>query len=168
MSDAPGTAADELVDLVLEEPGWGEALPGLDRIAETAARTGLAEAGADPALWQISLLACSDDRIAALNAAFRGREGPTDVLSFPAFAPPLPTPPAGARTHLGDVALALATTRRDAEMSGRPLKDHATHLIIHACLHLLGHDHDTESAADIMEGIEIRALARLGIADPYG
>ncbi len=168
MSETAAAEADPLLELVIEEPAWEAALPGLEALAETAAALALAEAGADPARWQISLLACSDARIAVLNAAFRARAEPTDVLSFPAFAHPLPDPGPGPRTHLGDLALALETTRRDAEMSGRDLKDHAIHLIIHGCLHLLGHDHDTEAAAGMMEGIEIRALGRLGIADPYG
>jgi probable rRNA maturation factor len=157
---------EPLVEIVLEEPAWEAALPDLAAVAETAARLAIEATGRDPADWQVSLLACSDDRIAALNAAFRGRRGPTDVLSWPAFAGP-PREAPRPRTHLGDVAVALGTTRKDAAEANLPLKDHAIHLILHGCLHLLGHDHGTEEEAGMMEDLERRALARIGLGDPY-
>jgi len=166
-----------LVDLVVEELGWCEALPGLDAVAESAARLALEAAGLDPAGWTLCLLACDDARIAVLNREFRGKAGPTNVLSWPAFdlAPPSPgaRPPAPARgpdsapQPLGDVAIALQTTCREAAEAAIPLKDHAIHLILHGCLHLLGFDHETEADAVTMEGIETRALAHMGVADPY-
>ena len=169
-SDLPGAAPEEeeapLVELALEEPGWTEALPDLEALASAAVRLALEAAGLDPADWSVAVLACSDTRIAGLNAAFRERAQPTNVLSWPAFAPPLPPAPAP-RTHLGDIAIALGTVSREAHSAGIPLKDHATHLILHGCLHLIGYDHDTDSAADMMEGLERRALARIGIPDPY-
>ncbi len=159
-------AVEPLAELILEDPAWGRALPDLAEIAERAAALAIAETGRDPGEWQVAVLACSDARIAELNARFRGREGATDVLSFPAFER-VPER-AGPRTPLGDLAIALGPTREHAEAHAIPLKDHVLHLILHGCLHLLGYDHETEADAAVMEGAETRALARLGIPDPYG
>ena len=167
------TAGEPVVEVIVEAAEWEAALPDLAGAAEAAARAALAAAGVGAAGRAIAVLACDDERIAELNAGFRGRARPTNVLSWPAFplAPPgpglpPPAPPAGAE-HLGDVALALQTATREAEERGISLKSHATHLILHACLHLLGYDHEREEDAVLMEGIETRALRRLGIADPY-
>ncbi|MEM8790108.1 MAG: rRNA maturation RNase YbeY [Pseudomonadota bacterium] len=137
----------------------------------------LAAQSLDPDDFEISLLACSDTRIAALNGAFRAKDTATNVLSWPAEAliPDRPgTHPAlprqtdtGGRTPLGDVAIALQTCEREARKHSIDLKNHATHLILHGCLHLLGFDHETDEDATVMEGIEIRALAQLGIGNPY-
>lgn len=169
--------SDGLVELVIEEPAWTEALPEIEALADTAARLALEAAGLDPTRWTLCLLACDDGRIAGLNRDFRARAAPTNVLSWPAFelAPEHPgarpaAPPqsaAGLRQSLGDVAIALQTTRREAGASATPLKDHVIHLILHGCLHLLGFDHEAEEDAETMEGIETRALARIGVADPY-
>ena len=166
-----------LVELVIEEPAWTEALPEIEALAGTAARLALEASGLDPARWSICVLACDDVRIAQLNGEFRGKAVPTNVLSWPAFelAPKrpggLPAPPpqgaAGQRRILGDVAIALQATRREAGECATPLKDHVIHLILHGCLHLLGFDHEAEEDAETMEGIETRALARIGVADPY-
>lgn len=160
MSDQP------LVDLVIEDPAWEEALPDLAELATAAAAEALDEAGQPAEGWQIALMACSDGRIAELNGSFRGKPQATDVLSWPAFDPLPPVAPAP-RTHLGDIAIAYETCIRDANSLGIGLKDHATHLILHGCLHLLGYDHLEPEEAETMEGMEIRALARLGFGDPY-
>jgi len=125
----------------------------------------------------ISVLACSDARIQELNTEFRDKPSPTNVLSWPAYdlAPAMPgemppIPPKHAfdgPNPLGDVAIALQTCVQEAEKGGIPLKNHVTHLILHGCLHLLGFDHQTEEDAVRMEGIESRALTRIGIPDPY-
>jgi len=169
--------SDGLVALVIEEPAWTEALPGIEALAETAARLALEAAGLDPERWTLCLLACDDARIADLNRDFRARAAPTNVLSWPAFelapvrpgAPPVQPPRAGSgqRQSLGDVAIALQITRDEANDNATPLKDHVIHLILHGCLHLLGFDHEAGEDAETMEGIETRALARLGVADPY-
>ena len=157
-----------IVDTVIEDPRWETALPGLAGTAETAARAALAAAGRRPEGWTLCLLACDDARIAGLNGQFRGRAAPTNVLSWPAFAalPPDPAPGA-APLHLGDLAIALETTQGEAISADLPLKDHALHLILHGCLHLLGYDHESEAEAVVMEGIETRVLTGLGLADPY-
>lgn len=177
----PAPAEDGLVDLIVEEPGWTEELPDLAALADAAARAALAEQGLDAASWTIGLLACDDGRIAALNRDFRGRDRATNVLSWPAFAlapgqpgarPPSPPESgpglqSGLRRPLGDVAIALQTTRREAAESATHLKDYAVHLMLHGCLHLLGFDHQTDEDAEMMEGIETRALARMGVTNPY-
>jgi len=166
-----------LIDLMVESDAWLDSLPSLEADAETAARLALEAAGLAAKGWEISLLACDDDRIAALNADFRGKPTPTNVLSWPAFdlAPDAPgeVPGKPKRTpgipsqSLGDVAIALQTVEREAAEQAIPLKDHVIHLILHGCLHLLGFDHETPEDAETMEGIETRALARIGVADPY-
>jgi len=99
-----------------------------------------------------------------LNAEWRGKDKPTNVLSFPAF--PLsvgdPLPPL-----LGDVVLAAETVAREAALEDKPLENHISHLVIHGLLHLLGHDHEIDAEAEAMEAIERAALARLAIPDPY-
>ncbi len=155
-----------LVEIVFEEPRWRSA--GLSRIAERAARAALAETGRDPEGFEISLLACDDARIAALNAAFRGRPAPTNVLSWPAATGPGAPPDAPGSVALGDAALAFETCAAEAEAAGVTLGDHAAHLVAHAVLHLLGHDHEETAEAEAMEALETKILARLGVANPYG
>lgn len=150
-------------DILVAAPEWQRLWPSAapDIAAALAAVHGhlaLAEGA------EIALNLTCDAEMARLNAHFRGKEGPTNVLSFP--APEMPA--AGAPRFLGDVALALETTEREAARDGRPLRNHALHLIVHGVLHLLGYDHDIDSAADIMEGHETAILARLALPDPYG
>ena len=161
------------LDIVIEDDRW-EKLP-LARIADTATRAALTAVGcAHP--YEIIVMACDDARIAALNAEFRGKPAPTNVLSWPAHdlaplmpgeTPPAPPPPDGFDDALGDIALAYETCIREAREQGKSVQHHLTHLILHATLHLLGYDHETEEDAQLMEAIETRALAELGIADPY-
>jgi probable rRNA maturation factor len=166
---------EPLVDCVIEEPRW-EVL-GLAPRAEAAARAALADRGLPAEGFVISVLGCDDSRIAALNAQFRSRGGPTNVLSWPSqdrrpaapgALPAAPTPgPADDPAELGDIAIAWGTCAREAEGQGKTLPDHVSHLIVHATLHLLGYDHVTPQDAALMEAAEIAALARLGISDPY-
>jgi probable rRNA maturation factor len=163
------------VDCIIEERRW-EALD-LPALAERAAGAAFAALGVTGEGFALAVLGCDDARIAALNGDFRGRARPTNVLSWPSeergsgvagVAPELPEPgPAEDAVELGDVALAYETCAREAEEAGRPLADHVTHLVIHAVLHLLGYDHGDEADARLMEGIEVRALALLGLPDPY-
>ncbi len=151
------------LDVLVEADGWsiiGDPEELAFRAVEAAfVASPLAPAGA----VEISLMLTDDAAVRDLNRAWRGKDSPTNVLSFP--APALDVP--GVRP-LGDIALALETVTREAEAEGKPLAEHATHLIVHGCLHLLGHDHDTIEAAQAMEAVEIDALARLGVANPYG
>ena len=148
------------VDLAVEDPAWA-AIPGLQALVERAAAAALAEAGIAPdEALELSCLFCDDDAIRALNAQWRGMDKPTNVLSFPTEGP-------GAEVMLGDIAVAWGTVAREAEAEGRRVEDHVAHLVIHGTLHLLGEDHEVESEAEAMEALETRAMARLGLADPY-
>ena len=157
------------LEVDLEEPwpaGDWEALAA--RAADAAAQ--VAPELANPRL-SASLLFTSDAEIHALNREWRQRDKATNVLSFPMlsrvelFALSEQGPP----ELLGDVALAYETCAREAAEKGIPLEDHAAHLIVHGLLHLAGHDHETTAAdADAMEALETKALALLGVADPYG
>ena len=144
------------------------------RLAEAAARAAIAES-AFPGLVQaarpveLSVVLTNDEEVRGLNAEWRGKDKPTNVLSFPqAEADELDsaaTP--GPELMLGDIVLARETCVREAEEKALPLPDHATHLLVHGTLHLLGYDHMDDETAEDMEAREIRALARLGLANPY-
>ena len=150
------------LDIIVEDPGWADAGPGLENRLKQAIEAGLASAAADGAV-EVSLLLTSDARQQALNAQHRHTDRPTNVLSFPQDA----APPPGTARHLGDITLACGTVAAEAARDGRPIADHAAHLAIHGLFHLLGYDHETEEDAAEMEALEASALARLGIADPY-
>jgi len=160
------------VEVIFEDTRWSEA--GLEALADRAAGAVLGHLGLDPGAWEVSLLACDDSRIAALNADFRGKPAATNVLSWPArdLAPGTPgapprAPEPGADPGLGDIAIAWETCAREATASGRPPADHVTHLIVHAVLHLLGYDHIRDCDATLMETTEIAILGKLGVPDPY-
>ena len=167
---------DPLVDTNIEDPRWEDF--GLGPLAEAAARATLADLGLEPAGFEISLLGCDDARIAALNADFRGKPMPTNVLSWPSedraaeADGAMPEPPEEGDPdfpeELGDIAIAWETCAREAAEAGRPMEAHVTHLIVHGTLHLLGFDHVRDADGDLMETAEVRILARMGISDPYG
>ncbi len=138
-------------------------------------RAVMAAAQAEPALsnprLSLSALFTSDAEVHALNREWRGRDKPTNVLSFPMLerGELLELAAEGPPVMLGDLALANATCAREAEEKGVSLEHHAAHLIVHGLLHLAGHDHvESDAQAEAMEAIEIAALAKLGIPDPYG
>ncbi len=117
-----------------------------------------------------SLLFTSDAEVHTLNREWRDRDKPTNVLSFPMLerAELLDLEAEGPPVMLGDLALAYETCAREAAEKGVPLDHHAAHLIVHGLLHLAGYDHETSPEdADHMEALEIKALAQMGIADPY-
>ncbi len=165
----------ELVDLVIEDDRWLDA--NLENLADQAVRAGLAELGLPDSGFTLCLMGCDDSRIAALNADFRGKATPTNVLSWPAedhlapkagHAPPMPEPgPEGDPTHLGDIAISYDTCMAEAAAAPKPMADHVRHLVLHGFLHLLGFDHIRDADATLMEAIEVRALARMGLCDPY-
>lgn len=120
---------------------------------------------------EVSVKFTGDNEVQALNAAYRNKDKPTNVLSFPMFEAELLADLAkadGGEILLGDVALAQGVCAAEATAKEVPVATHATHLIVHGTLHLLGYDHETSDAdADEMEGVEREALAALGIDDPY-
>ncbi|MPS68726.1 rRNA maturation RNase YbeY [Novosphingobium aerophilum] len=118
-----------------------------------------------------SLLFTSDEEVHVLNREWRAKDKPTNVLSFPMLerADLLALAPDGPPEMLGDLALAFETCAREAQEKGVPVEHHASHLIIHGLLHLAGHDHEiSDDDAEAMEALETKALALIGIADPYG
>ena len=118
-----------------------------------------------------SLLFTHDDEVHTLNREWRQRDKPTNVLSFPMLTREelLDLAPDGPPELLGDIALAHETCAREAAEKGIALDQHAAHLIVHGLLHLAGHDHvHSDKEAEAMEALEIAALAKLGIPDPYG
>lgn len=155
----------------IEDEAWPDAAPWYREIALRAAEQALAVAAVDEDEVEISALLCGDARIAALNAAFRGKEAATNVLSWPAhdLAPPAPgaPPPPPPDGELGDVALARETIEKEANAQQISVEAHFAHLFLHGVLHLLGYDHETDADATVMEGLESRAMAAMGFADPY-
>jgi len=143
------------IALIVEGEEWS-ALGDLDALSR---RAFAAAAKEEPAEGLVSRLLTDDAELQQLNRDFRGKDKPTDVLSFPAL--PMDRP------LLGDIAVAYGVSSRDAAVQGKALADHLAHLLIHGYLHLLGHDHETPAEAGVMEACEIRALASLGIANPY-
>jgi probable rRNA maturation factor len=111
----------------------------------------------------VSVLLGDDVTIAGMNKEFRGKEGSTNVLSFP---PAQPDPP-GPGAFLGDIALAAETIVEEAQFQGKAFDAHAAHLVVHGFLHLLGYDHQNETDANRMEARERAILRSVGIDDPY-
>lgn len=143
-------------------------------LARSAATAAIAESafpqlGQGDRVVELSVRLTSDDEVHALNAEWRGKDKPTNVLSFPMAEEDELEESAspGPELMLGDIILARGVCAAEATDKGLPLESHAAHLMVHGTLHLLGYDHlDDDSAAD-MEAREVRALARIGIADPY-
>jgi probable rRNA maturation factor len=140
------------ITLLVEDPKW-RTHRGL-----TARLTNAAEAARKAARLKggFTILLADDRKLRVLNHDFRGKDKPTNVLSFP-----------GADGYAGDIALAYGVTKKEAKAAGKTMADHATHLVVHGVLHLAGHDHERPKQARIMEGLEVKILGRLGISDPY-
>ena len=145
-----------------------------ERLIRGAAEAAIAEsafpqiAGAKRPI-ELSVRLTSDAEVQALNAAWRGKDKPTNVLSFPQLEPSQLGDIAGdgPELMLGDLVLAHGTCAREALKKAIPLEAHAAHLVVHGTLHLLGYDHGDDDSAEAMERREVRALARMGIPDPY-
>ncbi len=167
--------AIEVVAEAWDEESWPDGLT-LDQLSARAVRAALAGAGHDAALeasqldCEISILFADDAELQRLNSDWRGRDKPTNILSFPMWSQQ------DAAQHLeagegsfllGDMALAHETVAREAREEGKSLADHLTHLLVHGTLHLLGYTHEEEAEAQAMEKLEIRILTTLGVPDPY-
>jgi probable rRNA maturation factor len=146
-----------LIDVEIEDPAWSEATPDAETLVRAAGEAALA--AEDFVQGAVTILLADDEAVRDLNARFRGKDYATNVLSFP--APPNP------EDHLGDIALAYGVCAREAQEQGKSLQAHLQHLVVHGVLHLLGYDHEIETEAEDMEGLERAVLAELGVADPY-
>lgn len=141
--------------------------------AVAAALAGTGQGGLlddEGALVEVSVRLTDDEEVQRMNRDYRGKNKPTNILSFPMHSPealPALLGKAEMDLLLGDLALATETVVREADEKRIPVADHVSHLLVHGTLHLLGHDHQDDSAADAMEALETRILAELGIADPY-
>ena len=156
-------SATPSVEIVIESPLW-DAEPRSEEIAQRAvsAAFAAAELSCLPGA-ELTVVLADDARLKLLNADWRGKDQPTNVLSFPAAEPgeiaqsPL----------LGDLVIAFETLAREAEGDGKTVPDHLAHLVVHGTLHLFGYDHMSDEEAEEMEETERAALTTLGIADPY-
>lgn len=155
----------------LTSPAW-DLFTDWDRLAHDAVLTAVRVSGRQqledsPAPFEVSVKFADDDEVRVLNRSYRGKDAPTNVLSFPMMsAAELARPPAQGGL-LGDIILAAGVCAAEAAEKRIALADHAAHLIVHGTLHLLGHDHQADGEAAAMEDRERRALGRIGIADPY-
>ena len=149
-----------MIEVEIEDDAWTSALPDAAAVSERAGQAVLdAIAPTDDEDPGVAVLLTSDEAVAELNQRFRGKAGPTNVLSFPASANP--------ENHLGDVALAHGVCAREAADQGKSLEQHLAHLVVHGVLHLLGYDHETDHEAEAMEALERSILESLGVPDPY-
>jgi probable rRNA maturation factor len=156
------------IDIAEQSGDWrslGDAAP----ICHAAALAALDAAAATLGDLELSIVLGDDALLRQLNHRWRGKDSPTNVLSFPAhdFAAALPTLRAGATLLLGDVVLAYGVIAREAAEQGKTLADHLAHLVVHGVLHLVGFDHEATEEAERMEGLERAVLSGIGIADPY-
>jgi probable rRNA maturation factor len=149
------------LSIVIEDDAW-KALRGLKSLTEKAVDAALTARARNK---EVTILFANNAVLKTLNHDWRGKNKPTNVLSFP--APKDLKVPRGEAKPLGDIALAFETVAKEAETSGKSLKDHTTHLIVHGVLHLLGYDHIDDADAAKMEAKEIRILKKLGLPDPY-
>ena len=145
---------------IVEDGGDWSFIDNARELVESAA----AEVATEPSLAlsavSVSVALSDDQSVAALNGQYRGKPKPTNVLSFPSG-------PGADDGFIGDIVLAAETLQREAADEDIPVEHHFQHLIVHGILHLLGFDHETDADAERMEALEIKILARLGIANPY-
>lgn len=142
-------------EISVDNTAWDKKIPGYERIIENSLK---AIKKFEDLEGEISILLTDDENIQQLNKNYRGKDKPTNVLSFPQEEPGM----------LGDIALALETLEREAEEQEKSLSDHFTHLFVHGVLHLRGYDHELgQKEQDEMEALEIKILKDLGVDNPY-
>ena len=160
------------IEVLIEHGDWQNA--DVERLANITFAEVMDYFGYDPELYEVSLLACDDSRIAGLNGEFRAKNTATNVLSWPSVERG-PTDAGGFPRaldpihdeFLGDIALAYETCCREADSGAKLFSDHVNHLMVHGLLHLMGFDHETDADATLMERIETEILGKMGINAPY-
>jgi len=163
-----------MLDVAAQAEGWPD--EDWEALAIRAATAALAQSPfgewlASPTMIEVAVRLTSDDEVRQLNLQYRQKDKPTNVLSFPMIQPDLLETVTqnsdDGEVILGDIVLAHGVCAREAEERGISTADHATHLIVHGTLHLLGYDHQGDAEAEAMEDMERAALAELGLHDPY-
>ena len=157
------------IEVVVRSARWRKR-PTAQTLVKTAVLAAAKAASTRPA--ELAIVLSDDSTIWALNRDWRGKDAPTNVLSFPAAAPkkgrkdarskPPPSSP-----YIGDIVIAYETVAREAAAEGKPFYPHLAHLAVHGFLHLLGYDHENNRDAEAMERLERKILKRLAIPDPY-
>jgi probable rRNA maturation factor len=147
-----------MIEVEVEVEAWTGAVADVEAVVRTAASAALGASNGG-----VVVLLTDDDTVQDLNDRFRGKDRPTNVLSFPAAA----MPDIGGPAPLGDIVLGYGVCADEAAEQGKTLTSHLTHLVVHGVLHLLGRDHEAEAEAEAMEAEERAVLATLGVADPY-
>jgi probable rRNA maturation factor len=146
------------VDVILEEDAWKKIASDLVAQVEHATAVAIQRGGHRKDSFAVAILLTDDNHLRMLNLRHRGIDRPTNVLSFAA------SPGSG---HLGDIAIAYGTAKREADAAGTPLLHHVLHLTVHGALHLLGYDHQEPGEADSMEALEAEILVEMKIPNPY-
>ncbi len=170
-----GKQSSPAIDIIVESPRWRA-----QRDARALLRRAIAAAAelVPTRQGELAIVLTDDSAMRALNRTWRGKDRPTNVLSFPAPSsealPGSNSPRGGGKKRgggapqlLGDIVIAYETTAREAKAEGKPFRHHLAHLAVHGYLHLAGHDHENDAQAQAMEALEIAALARLDVPDPY-
>jgi len=149
------------IDILLSAEDW-DTFEGLEELTERCVAASVAESGVKllPGC-ELSVNFCDDAEIQELNAQWRGKDKPTNVLSFPTPGAPANKP------LLGDIVIAYETVAREAQEQDKTLSAHVAHMVIHGFLHLIGYDHEIPAEAEEMEALERRIASKLGLRDPY-
>jgi probable rRNA maturation factor len=166
-ADQTGPITSGLLQLegVVQADGWPE---GVDSEVYLGSIAAAIAARLDLDRPELAVIAFADDAtVQALNARYRSKDQPTNVLSFPAGDTAGPGPEPGQPWPLGDIVLARETVSQEAISQGIDFSDHTTHLIIHGVLHLFGYDHIVDREAEEMEALEVEILAGLSVSNPY-
>lgn len=148
---------DYAIDVMVKDAKWCDALDNPETFCQDIIETILTH-GDFHKIGELSIALVNDNEIQTLNKTYRGKDRPTNVLSFPDFGP---------APILGDIAISLETVSHEAASAGKNFTDHVTHLLVHGFLHLQGYDHENDAEATAMESLEIDILTKMNIDNPY-
>lgn len=156
--------SDIELTLILEQERWTGVLPEHEDFSIKICNKTLSFLGKDPGTYAVSVVLADDPFVQQYNLQYRGKNKPTNVLSFPADTPEHFEDNVD---NLGDILISLSTLEREALEQKKKFQDHYTHMLTHGILHLLGYDHITDEQAEEMESLEINILQTLGVNNPY-